>query len=238
MSFNKNQLKDATAFLREAYGSAIPSTPETPLYSPSFLRKMEGLQRRYRIRKALKMLTKSAAVLLALLALIGGLYLGFHIEARAAVRSWFRSLTGKRYSYHFSEDRRGEELPPYEITALPNGYSLVKSNCTSSNHMLRYQKSNGGGRYITPLSLEYFWISERIHVTYTEDGFHRLTSKSVTINGLPADLYESHQNLEDWTSRRLLWVDETTGIMFCLQGRLTEEELIVVAESIAPAKQY
>ena len=237
MSFNDQQLKDAAAFLREAYESSLPDTPEAqPRYSPDFLQKMDRLQRRHRVQKMVKTVSKCAAVLLLALVVIGGVYLTFNVEAQAMAQAWYRSVSAERYTYRFTEDRRGQPLPDYEATWLPEGYRHSRTRRYKNTTLVSYKKDDPKARYIIPMGLEYFWISDQIAMAMPvgDYGGHTITEQPITVNGNPAYLYEDINRWNDTRSYDLIWVDQDAGLVFRLGTSLSVAETIAVAESIRP----
>ena len=239
MSFDKKQLKDATAFLREAYESSLSEISQAQSqYSPDFLQKMERLGRRYRMQKAVKSITKYAAILLVALMLTGGLFLSLNTEARAIFRAWYRSISAERYTYYFTEDRRGQPLPDYEATWLPEGYCHSSTRRYENIALVSYKKEDPKSRYIIPMGLEYFWISDQIAMAMPigDYGGHTITEQSITVNGNPAYLYEDINRWNNTRNYDLVWVDQDAGLVFRLGTSLPVEETIAVAESIRTVK--
>ena len=239
MSFDKKQLKDATAFLREAYESSLSEPSQAqPQYSPDFLQKMEKLGRCYRKQKVVKSITKYVAILLVALMLTGGLFLSLNTEARAIFQAWYRSISAERYTYRFTENRRGQPLPDYEITWLPEGYYHSKTRRYENTTLVGYKKEDPKSRYIIPMGLEYFWISDQIAMAMPigDYGGHTITEQSITVNGNPAYLYEDINRWNNTRSYDLVWVDQDAGLVFRLGTSLSVEETIAVAESIRTVK--
>ena len=235
MKFDDKQLAQAAKELSHAMGTSL-SKPEEQVFSPSFEEKMEQLLKKQRRQKYLKRIAFSAASILALLITVGCLFLALNTEARAYLQTWYRSVSIGRYTYRFNEDRRGQPLPDYEVTWLPEGYRYNRTRRFENTTLVSYRKESPTERYITPMGLEYFWISDQVTMIVGEYGGHMVNEQLVTVNGKPAHLYEDVNPSNGKRDYVLVWVDQDAGLVFRLGTSLSAEETIAVAESIRPVK--
>jgi len=235
MKFDDKQLEQAAKELSRAMGAAF-TPPEEPAFSPAFEEKMERLLKKQRRQKMLKRLACGAASILLLLVMAGGLFLTFDLEARAMAQAWYRSVSAGRYTYRFTEDRRGQPLPDYEATWLPEGYRHTSTRRYKNTVRVGYQKQPPNARYITPMGLEYFWISDQMTMIVGDYGGHSVLTREVTVNGNPAQLYEDINPRNGSRDYDLVWIDQEAGLVFRLATSLSAEETIAVAESIRPVK--
>ncbi|MBR5536584.1 MAG: DUF4367 domain-containing protein [Clostridia bacterium] len=235
MKFDDKQLAQAAKELSHAMGTSL-SKPEEQVFSPAFEEKMEQLLKKQRRQKYLKRIACSAASILALLITVGCLFLALNTEARAYLQTWYRSVSIGRYTYRFNEDRRGQPLPDYEVTWLPEGYRYNRTRRFENTTLVSYRKESPTERYITPLGLEYFWISDQMALTVGAYGNHTVTQQQVTVNGKPAHLYENINSSNGQRDYILVWIDQEAGLVFRLGTSLSIEETIAVAENIRPVK--
>ena len=238
MKFTDHELEQAARQAIVAMGSASFSEEEQT-FSPAFEERMTRLVKQQKRRKWLKRITCSVASVLLLLVIGGSLFLTFNLEARAMASAWYRSISAERHTYRFTEDRRGQPLPDYEATWLPEGYRYTKTTRFKNATHVGYRKESRNERYITPMGFEYFWISDQvtmlIHVG--DYGGHTITEQQLTINGNPAYLYEDINRWNNTLDYDLVWIDQEAGLVFRLGTcRLSAEETIAVAESIRPVK--
>ena len=165
-------------------------------------------------------LSRVAGVLLAIL-LAGSAVLAFSAEARAAFLGWVRQQYETFYVYTFAGSLDNAKQVHYELGKVPDGFtfSTVLEIKGGESHV--YIGPNGEigefGYSVAPEGIAlYIEAAECEHY-------------SVTINGLPGDLYLP----KDSSSRtELLWVDETTGTMFTLGFQVDPEVLISIAETV------
>ena len=151
--------------------------------------------------------------------------------------AWYRSISAEKYTYRFTEDRRGQPLPDYEATWLPEGYRHSRTRRYKNTTLVGYKKDDPKARSIIPMGLEYFWISDQVTMIVGEYGGHTVTERAVTVNGTPAHLYEDFNPWNETTHYVLVWVDQEAGLVFRLATSLSAEETIAVAESIRPVKE-
>jgi len=223
MSYSEEQLRDAAAFLRNAYCDKLPDTSSYhPEYSEEFLRKMERLCRKYRFKRSVKAVFKTAAAAMAALLIAGSLWLGVNVEARAAFHSWVLEVYEKSFIYRFFNEVEDFELTHYDITKLPAGYTFVKEQGTSIGRIKSY--SNNG---------------KTLAFVYAKTGNHTVigvptttTTKRVKVGKYSADFYL----YDDGTANKLMWFDDKNEMALGLAGFLTEEELIEIAESVVIMK--
>lgn len=235
MKFDDKQLAQAAKELSHAMGTSL-SKPEEQVFSPAFEEKMEQLLKKQRRQKYLKRIACSAASILALLITVGCLFLALNTEARAYLQTWYRSVSIGRYTYRFNEDRRGQPLPDYEVTWLPEGYHYNRTRRFENTTLVGYRKESPTERYITPLGLEYFWISDQVTMIVGKYGGHTVTEQAVSVNGIPAHLYKDFNPWNETTHYILVWIDQEAGLVFRLGTSLSIDETIAVAESVRPVK--
>lgn len=239
MKFTDQELEQAAKQAMLSMAAAVsPAEEADDAFSPEFEESMARMLRKHRWKNVLKKLTYSAAAILLLVVMGGGLFLTFNLEAQAFASAWYRSASAERYTYRFTEDRRGQPLPDYEATWLPEGYRYYRTTRYKNTTLVSYRKESRYERYITPMGFEYFWISDQIAMAIPvgDYGGHTITEQSVTVNGIPAYLYEDINRWNDTLSYDLVWIDQEAGLVFRLSTWLSAEETIAVAESIRPVK--
>ncbi len=237
MKLTDQQLEQAAKQVINALGSA-PFAEEEQTVSPAFEEQMARLLKQRKRRKWLKRIACSAASVLLLLVIGGGLLLTFDLEAQAIAGAWYRSVSAERHTYRFTEDRRGQPLPDYEATWIPEGYRYTKTTRFKNTTRVGYRKESRYERYITPMGFEYFWISDQVTmlVHVGDYGGHTITEQPVTVNGNTAYLYEDINRWNNTRNYDLVWIDREAGLVFRLGTSLSAEETIAVAESIRPVK--
>lgn len=235
MKLKDSDLTRAAKQVAAAMGSA-PFSEEEQAFSPAFEGRMARMMRQHKRRRLLKKAVCAVASVLLVLVTAGGLFLTFDLEAQAAVRAWYRSISAERYTYHFTEDRRGQPLPDYKATWLPEGYRHSQTRRYENTTLVGYKKEDPKARYIIPMGLEYFWISDQVTMIVREFGGHSVNEYEVTVNGIPAHLYEDFNPWNETTHYVLVWIDQEAGLVFRLGTSISAEETIAVAESVRPVE--
>lgn len=230
MSFDNKQLKDATDFLWDLYASSVPENKMECDFSSEFLKKMETLQRKYRVQKMWKAAVRCAAMLLLILLLTGSVVLTLSPDAQAAFRTWVREISSSGALYRFfnepkeinlSENEVVDEqaLPVYNITELPQGFIFQRELKTTGSCVKVYKNENG---------------EDTMCFMYTETGTHmvlgtnRQHQAQTTVNGMPADFYDDR----DGSAADFIWIDEEANLVFCLSAFMDMEKMVEIAESV------
>ena len=169
-------------------------------------------------------LAKRAAMvaLVALLALSG--FAAASPAARAAMIHWVETWTGSQVSYEYAGDAPTGELPFYEITALPDGYTLDEdmSYEDSGFRQLCYRSGDDlilfSYIYMQDDSFSYYDMGEDTQIS------------EVTVNGCRGKFFlASDPSL--WST--LEWIDEKSNLHFSLDACGDREAMLRLAESAA-----
>lgn len=220
-------LLEAARLDGEADFAALSGEPD---FSQDYLRERERLLRdpfRYakrRSRSRRKAVLWYAACALMTLCLSAVLVLATNPAARAwGVQMW--STWHPEYTeYNFQGD--GTEPAPLGVwrpTYVPEGYVERDSAHYPELSYIDYKNREG-----TLLSLTYFPLGEQGSILL--DNEHS-TLHPAKVNGLNADLYVA---IEPDDPSTVIWVDAGAEVVFSLHGILSKEELLYMAESVAP----
>jgi hypothetical protein len=223
-------LKEAAGELENAMLAQMPDPKECQHdFSPRFERKMKKLIHRVDHPITASLGFRIAAVILAIL-LLGGSVLLISDDAKALFLGWVREeRTGGIIRYVAHSDIRPESVPArFRLESEPEGYTLW-----------RYHEDiiGEGFVYINDdetklLSFQYFIITKNSGCTVqmeTQGYIH----KRVLINGSYADMTISKYN---WDTSRIVWRGYDGAVVFSINGFLSEEELIYMAEHIVPVE--
>lgn len=219
-------LKQAAASVRRAMLDSLPSPAECEhAFSPAFRDKMKKLIAKYDLRRSFRKTMQRAAMfaLAALLSLTA--WLGVDAQAREAFFSWVREVYEEHIVYRFFGEPAAEDLPAYRITWLPEGYEEVDVYSDNVAYNAFYQK---GDDIMSAFVFEYFFAqdSSAIGLLTSETGAEH---KTVNINGLSADYYQSSVPGE---TNNLIWILEDANIAFTLNGFPEESVMVHIAESV------
>ena len=215
----------------EEYDKAImaalpePSDCDHP-FSPRFERKMRRLCGRARHPAAYKALQRAACILLALLALFGGI-IAFNPDVRAAVVDWVKERLGQFTHYYHTGETTPEpvERKQYELGWLPEGYMLIDSVPGEDRESLIYV--NGSGQI-----LQFHCYYGKTDSPYI-DG-ETCIRKSVLVDNHSADLYLA---LDPNGGNAIVWTDPESGMLFYISAAVNEEDLMQLASGVTEKKE-
>lgn len=230
MTITDDMLREAAAEFSEALTGSLPA-PEACEYdfSPRFLRKMRPLLRTGRPARH-PVLRRTVAAVLALV-VSASVWLSVDMDARASLLSWIRTQRENGiFSYQFAGSAPQETLPLYLPTWVPEGFAEAQRDILSSSFGIVYVAPDDN--YIM---FEYFWMHDGALTEIVPFQYQEITTFSVTVNGLPGDLYLSVDPETGRDSNNLLWFDDQTHICFAIDSSLDGETMLRIAESVSPA---
>ena len=192
-------------------------------FSPGFERKIKKLSRRADHPNLYRGLQRVASILLA--ALMGtGVWLSVDTEARAAVIQWVREVYEEHILYRYFNEPENDALPTYEITALPEGYTLTDTIVDETTAIQIFVNGDLG------IIFTYYFISPDTQTVFFPEEYQY---DSVKIGPYRADYYAPADKIY---TNELIWFDEEQGIAFQLSAFVEKEEMIKIANSIVLKK--
>jgi len=222
VSFDDVQLNDAVDYLWQHYCENLPDVSDYhPAFSKRFLKKMERLCRRYRFQIRAPMFAQVVAAVILMTVIVGGVCIAVSPNARAIIQKWIIEVYEDTFIYHFFEDSPKEEWNNYEITMLPQGYVNIYVEQTAAVCTKLYQYKED------ILVFTYHRLDTSIvHAVKDEQ---RIPTK---VKDFAAAFYSS----TDGTANTLIWIDETTHMVFSVSGFFEQKTLVKIAESVQVIK--
>lgn len=227
MKITDELLYQHAAEARDIWLDTLPKDEELPehqfsdefMVSLETMKKQEKVQRRKKRRSPLQ---RVAAVFLAIL--IGsGTWLGVDAEARAAFVSWFREFTGDSAVYTYVGEVPEKDITNYHCSWLPEGVEAMEVDASdTSGHVVYISEEND----FAVFSYTYMHSGTALHLFPTGE---ELVHTEMQINGMHADFYEEPG--ENY-SCCIVWFDEANKTFFDINGNLSKEETIRMAESV------
>lgn len=217
------------AALQEAYFMELEEIPseeklsedEALTFSSAFERKMKKLIRRadHPIRYQIAQI--AACLLLAAL-LSGCTVLAVSPEARAAFVGWVRETYETWFVYRYVGENRGipEDISYYPAW-IPDGYYESSRFDTDAYTIIVYEDDDNN-----MITFYYAYDADATSLYLEQEG---VNIKPVRIGDIYADLYVDEIK---GNANSLVWVDEKSGVLFCISANCNEEELIRIAESV------
>ena len=230
MKFSENDLKRAAKAVDQAMLDNLPPS-EAP--SPQLMARLEKLSAAHPAKKSWKTTLSRVAACILVVFFVGGCWLTVDAEARNLLLFWFRDFTEEHYIYQFVETEHHEALPQYTFGWLPEGWELSHQDDDSPNFdRYGFWLEKGTAHF----SLMYFYPKAGIRYVLVQPyAGIRVSHSTLTIHGSQADYYEITGIRQD---HRLVWMDDSSGILFQLSGDFPEEaDLIRMVESLYPVEE-
>lgn len=223
VAFTEDDLRTAAGKVRQAMLAAMPADGEyCHEFSNAFKTRMQVLVSRARRREQMRKYTRRAAAI-ALAALVGvSTWLAVDTEARAATLRWMREIYGNSIIFHFFGDENKEADLSYEPTWLPDGCTKYKERGDDTGKRIAYRNADN-----EPFYFSCNLMNEGLGITIIFDD--EFIVEPADVNGMEGEFYISNDPEE---SGELSWVDEENDIIFSVSGRLTQEEMLQMAESV------
>ena len=227
MKITDELLYQHAAEARDIWLDTLPSDDELPehQFSDEFMASFESVKKQEKVQRKKKRrspLQRVAAVFLAIL--IGsGTWLGVDAEARAAFISWFREFTGDSAVYTYVGEVPESEITDYHCSWLPEGVEAIETEASKTSGHVVYTSSDND---FAVFSYTYMHSGTAVHLFPSEE---ELVHTEMQINGMHADFYEEPG--ENY-SCFIIWFDEENQLFFDINGNLSKEETISMAESV------
>lgn len=219
--------EDALRLALEEYDNAIMDALPAPSacdhrFSKRFERKMHGVCRTAKHPAAYKTLLRVACILLAMLALLGGVF-AVGGTVKAGLRKWQVERYRGYYRYFIPMEYHSEQLDntQYTLCKIPDGYQLTQEQSVPYSHAYLYANAEG-----KKFMFDYTSIGE---VYIGEDDRECITIHNACTGTHAADLYMDSNPENNST---ILWIDNNTGKLFTITGPFRADELIEMAESV------
>lgn len=183
-----------------------------------------------RTRPVWKRVLQRVAVILLVFTLSLGSLMAVSPTVRAAVVRWAVEWYENHVTYRYSGNAIAQDMPQYEITALPEGYVEDASlriewpNYISVKYMSEELQNM--------ILFDYIYM-QQASVSDFVPGENTIILP-VTVNDLNGQLF-----LEaDWENVRnvITWIDPDSNLQFTLQANLSESDILHMAESISLVK--
>lgn len=193
--------------------------------SNSFEKKIKRLFRKAKHPYFYRAAQRIASVFLAAV-LAGTMWLAVDEKARAAFFDWVRETYEHSIVYHVLPNHASKMLPRYELTWLPDGFGKSNVYESETTYSALYENPGTGDILIFGYCL---LTEERQTELFTTQQPERLV-----VNGADADFYAA---IDDSDSNNLLWVDAKAGVLCTIDGTLSKEDILHIAEGISLVNQ-
>ena len=219
---NEEMLKAAAAEADRAIIDSLPAPAECEhVFSQSFQRKMRRTFRKAKY-PAIYTFSKYAACFILAASLVGGTWLTVDAEARVSFSVWMRKQYEAFVEYRFvGEAPEDDEISVYELTWLPEGFSLQDEQELGGSTYLTYFDASGQRIIFACLRGD---DAASLFVISDNEEF-----RIVQVGSITADYYQA---AEENSSNMLVWSSEENDIVFFIMSDLPEDTMIKMAESV------
>lgn len=220
-SFTDEDLRIATRITRQRMITSLPTSEDYPYEASDGLRaKINQIIIKDRRRNTIRTIRNQVAMI-ALCILLGiGAWLSVDTEARAAFVQWVREVYEDSVIYHYFGKRESEEIPKYEITDLPQGYTETMRFEESFMHTVFYESEDD----VIILTYQIIDASTQKVFSGTE-----MTHENVELINYNADYYSPKDSTK---TNELVWIDEESMLTFCISSYLDQDTIIDLANSV------
>lgn len=199
--------------------------------TPRYQRQMAAMVKdplkweRRRARPLWKNVAQKAAVILLVFSLSLGSLMAVSPTVRAAVVRWVTEWYETHIVYRYSGEDISGEMPHYEISGLPQGYTEIIRDVYEASVSVVYESPNGD-----MICFDY---------THMQQGAANIIAPGddeiidVTVNGIQGQLFLPH-NSEN--AKTITWIDADSNLQFVVKAFCSETDILHIAESVSLVK--
>ena len=180
---------------------------------------------RRRARPLWKNVAQKIAVILLVFSLSLGSLMAVSPTVRAAVVRWVTEWYETHIVYRYSGEDISGEMPHYEISGLPQGYTEIIRDVYEASASVVYESPNGD-----MICFDY---------THMQQGAANIIAPGddeiidVTVNGIQGQLFLPH-NSEN--AKTITWIDADSNLQFVVKAFCSETDILHMAENVCLVK--
>ena len=199
--------------------------------TPRYQRQMAAMLKdplkweRRRARPLWKNVAQKIAVILLVFSLSLGSLMAVSPTVRAAVVRWVTEWYETHIVYRYSGEDISGEMPHYEISGLPQGYTEIIRDVYEASVSVVYESPNGD-----MICFDY---------THMQQGAANIIAPGddeiidVTVNGIQGQLFLPH-NSEN--AKTITWIDADSNLQFVVKAFCSETDILHMAENVCLVK--
>ncbi len=210
---------EAAALTRDAMLAAVSEPAEYAL-SGEFEHKIEALRSEQKRKEQRRAIRKRLAAAVIALFMTGSMVLALNTQVRAEVFTWVKQVYETHTMYWFGMEKQ-DTLPHFELTYIPEGFTVLKDESTSSSRTVIYEKGEEYFGFIYHLIQE----GSQLLIDYRDAEYSTIEIK---VNDCEGHFYWSDDPTE---SKNLVWIDEVNGVIFIISAYFEQDVILHIAES-------
>ena len=228
--FSEEELRLAAEKSCSLMLSTIPEYDNPVCFTDDFLNRMDRLIQKIRKKKQQRLMIMRFAAVFVVAMLVVFTWLSVDVQAREKFFRWFKQYDNNYIHYIFNngnlEKTITDELPNYEISWLPDGFTLSDEESFADAYLAIFENTTNQ----ESLVFEYdILLDENTMGLFSNE----IQSERLTINGMEAEIVYGSDASE---SNNLTWFDESQGIILSINSTLDPETIIRIAEGVRLAQ--
>ena len=178
-----------------------------------------------RARPLWKNVAQKIAVILLVFSLSLGSLMAVSPTVRAAVVRWVTEWYETHIVYRYSGEDISGEMPHYEISGLPQGYTEIIRDVYEASVSVVYESPSG-----SMICLDY---------TYMQQGAANIIAPGddeildVTVNGIQGQFFLPHDPAD---AKTITWIDADSNLQFVVKAFCSETDILHMAENVRLVK--
>ena len=180
---------------------------------------------RRRARPLWKNVAQKAAVILLVFSFSLGSLMAVSPTVRAAVVRWVTEWYETHIVYRYSGEDISGEMPHYEISGLPQGYTEIIRDVYEASVSVVYESPYGD-----MICFDY---------THMQQGAANIIAPGddeiidVTVNGIQGQFFLPHDPAD---AKTITWIDADSNLQFVVKAFCSETDILHMAESVSLVK--
>lgn len=215
-------LKQAAEETEQIMLESLPAEETTHDFSSEFEHKMQKMCKQTEQSRVYIFLKRAACAVLAIVLLCGALML--NTEARAAVVGWVRERYSDFNRYYIGKPEVLQQERKYELSWLPDGYTLTETNDFNDFSSVIYADTEGN-------LISFFYTTGNSAELFVGGDIGVLTQTS--LHGMPVDVYVA---LDADHFNTAIWNNTDEGRLFSVVAKLDTDIILRILEGICPAE--
>ena len=199
--------------------------------TPRYQRQMAAMVKdplkweRRRARTLWKNVAQKVAVILLVFSLSLGSLMAVSPTVRAAVVRWVTEWYETHIVYRYSGEDISGEMPYYEISGLPQGYTEIIRDIYEASVSVVYESPSGD-----MICFDY---------THMQQGAANIIAPGddeildVTVNGIQGQFFLPHDPAD---AKTITWIDADSNLQFVVKAFCSETDILHIAESVSLVK--
>ena len=183
-----------------------------------------------RARPLWKNVAQKIAVILLVFSLSLGSLMAVSPTVRAAVVRWVTEWYETHIVYRYSGEDISGEMPHYEISGLPQGYTEIIRDVYEASVSVVYESPNGD-----MICFDYTHMQQgAANIIAPGDELNGKEAVfDVTVNGIQGQLFLPH-NSEN--AKTITWIDADSNLQFVVKAFCSETDILHMAENVCLVK--